>query len=469
MGRPRHDDRGHRPHRDHQGTRRVALGRERRQRRHQHHHEARPPTRAADSSRYQVGTFEKGSIAARYGGSIGDKAAVPRVLEVLHPAEPAGCRRRPRRMADGTAFARAAGWTGRRPRPITITLSGDWSLSNLREVDDEITSFTPPFESTVEEHDKTKTSFLLTRWNRKRRSGSEFDVRFFYDRNRQYDGQGHDKDESIETTDLEFNQHLKVRGRHDLVWGGGFRQVRDTVKPAFDSWFTPVSRTRPHLQRLRAGRDRAAARLGQAHGRLEVRVELVFRDRGPADGPRPVGADADTAVSGRQSPARCGCRRATSTISTSSTRSPKTTTARWSTTLLVASPAFRPEKLTSYEAGYRFVTAHAAFARRGVVLQRLRRSADDRDGRRLLHGDTDRRRDDPSRPCQQRTRARGRSRGDRVLDRERRAAAQRQLHAAAHAAARQSRKATTRMPRPSKARTPGTCSTSAPMPTFRTR
>ena len=56
-------------------------------------------------------------------------------------------------------------------------------------------------------------------------------------------GCGHDKDESIGTTDVEFSHHLKVFGRHDLVWGAGFRQVRDTVLPAFDSSFTPVSYT----------------------------------------------------------------------------------------------------------------------------------------------------------------------------------------------------------------------------------
>ena len=42
---------------------------------------------------YHVGTFEKGSIAARYGGAIGENGPLPRVLEVLRPAEPAGCRR----------------------------------------------------------------------------------------------------------------------------------------------------------------------------------------------------------------------------------------------------------------------------------------------------------------------------------------------------------------------------------------
>ena len=82
----------------------------------------------------------------------------------------------------------------------------------------------------------------------------------------------------------------------------------------------------------------------------------------------------------------------------------------------------------------------AVVARRGVVLQRVRRSADDRDARELLHGSADRRGDDPSAPCQPCTRTRGRRRSNSVLDREQHAAAQRQLHATLYEVARRSGK-----------------------------
>ena len=93
----------------------------------------------------------------------------------------------------------------------------------------------------VEEHDKTKTGFLLSRWSRKRSSGSGFDVQFFYNRNRQYDGLGHDKDESIETTDIEFNQHMKIPGATILSGAEGSGRCGTRIMPAFDSSFNPGS------------------------------------------------------------------------------------------------------------------------------------------------------------------------------------------------------------------------------------
>ena len=65
---------------------------------------------------YQVGTFEKGSIAARYGGAIGETAHY-RVFSKYFDRPSLQEPPERRRLADGTACARAAGWTGRRPGP----------------------------------------------------------------------------------------------------------------------------------------------------------------------------------------------------------------------------------------------------------------------------------------------------------------------------------------------------------------
>jgi iron complex outermembrane receptor protein len=43
----------------------------------------------------------------------------------------------------------------------------------------------------------------------------------------------------VGTADLEFQHRLKAATSHDLLWGVGFRQVRDRVGPALASWFTP--------------------------------------------------------------------------------------------------------------------------------------------------------------------------------------------------------------------------------------
>jgi len=190
----------------------------------------------------QLGTLERGYVASRYGGSLGQTAHY-RVFSKYfsRPSLPT--------MAGDTP---PGGWNSFRQggrldwSPTSrdsLMVSGEWFNDNLRETDDEITSLSPPFESVVEEHDKTRSGFLLTRWNRKTSDRSEFNLQFFYDRGHQYDGRGHDKGELIGTTDVEFSHHSKVRQRHDIVWGGGFRQVRDRVEPAIDSWFDPSSRT----------------------------------------------------------------------------------------------------------------------------------------------------------------------------------------------------------------------------------
>ena len=278
-----------------------------------------------------------------------------------------------------------------------VTLSGDWSRSNLHEMDDEVNSFTPPFEATVEEHDKTTTSFLLARWNRKRRSGSEFDVQVFHDRNHQYDGRGHDKDESIRTTDVEFNQHLKVDGKHEIVWGGGFRQVRDTVKPAFDSWFTPVwytARTynsfiqdeialRHDSVRLTAGSKLEWNSFSGVEVQPTLRVLWApARTTQHVDGGVPGGTGA-LAQRARPVRARLDLRKRRGRGGVRLARG------------LAGIPAREADVLRG---GLPVRVRHAAVGRRGVVLQRLRRSADDRDGRRVRDRDTDRRHDHPSLP-----------------------------------------------------------------------
>jgi hypothetical protein len=77
-------------------------------------------------------------------------------------------------LQDATGSTPVGGWDSLRQggrldwaptKQDRISVTGEWSLSNLREMDDEITSLTPPFESRVGEHDKTTASFLVTRWN----------------------------------------------------------------------------------------------------------------------------------------------------------------------------------------------------------------------------------------------------------------------------------------------------------------
>jgi iron complex outermembrane receptor protein len=187
---------------------------------------------------YQTGTLENGTVAARYGGSIGDTAHY-RVFSKYFD--------RPN-MPDAEGVTPAGGWDAIRQggrldwRPSArdhVTMTGEWLLSRVNDIDEEMTPETFPFETTVIERDRTRSSFLLGRWSRAKSSGSNFAVQFFYDRSRQFEQSNNDRGELVETTDLEFQYRLAALTHHDVVWGGGFRQVRDRVTPALDSWFSP--------------------------------------------------------------------------------------------------------------------------------------------------------------------------------------------------------------------------------------
>jgi iron complex outermembrane recepter protein len=304
---------------------------------------------------FQGSTFERSSIAARYGGAIGQHAQYRLFTKYFN--RPSLTDMRGRTPYGGWQSSRHGGRLDWSPaRTDQITLTGDWSLSHLREVDDEISSLSAPFESVVEEHDKTTSAFLLGRWSRKRSDGSELDLRLFYDRSRQSDALGHDKDQSIETADAEFNHHLRVGGRHDLVWGGGFRQVRDTIKADLTSYFTPGSRRartfngfvqdeialRNDSIRLTAGSKvewnafshfeiQPTARLLWAPGRTHSVWTAVSR-----------------AV-------RVPSREEHDQYELDSIQENEDGAVEYS--VLMGSRSFKPEKLTAYEAGYRFTTS----------------------------------------------------------------------------------------------------------------
>lgn len=186
----------------------------------------------------QTGTTENGTVSARYGGTLGD-AGHYRVFSKAFNRHS---------LPTGEGEPQWGGWSNIRQgarvdlRPTGadhIAISSEWYVNKIDEFDDEMTPETFPFETTVEERDRVNATFVLGRWARQRTGGGGFSVQAFFDRNRTYDADRRDRDEWIETTDIEFQYHMARNGRHDIMWGGGFRNVRDLVGPAIDSWFAP--------------------------------------------------------------------------------------------------------------------------------------------------------------------------------------------------------------------------------------
>jgi len=190
----------------------------------------------------QAGTLDNGTMTARYGGSLGASAQFRVFAKYFN---------RPS-LPNGEGVTDWGGWKslrqgGRLDWAPTgrdrFMASSEWLVNDVFELDDEMTPETFPFQAIVEERDRVRAGFLLGRWTRLRPNGSEFDVQIFHDRNRAYDASGRDRAETVETTDAEFKYHVNLEGMHDVVWGGGFRQVHDRVDRALDSWFEPAAFT----------------------------------------------------------------------------------------------------------------------------------------------------------------------------------------------------------------------------------
>ena len=79
---------------------------------------------------------------------------------------------------------------------------------------------------------------LLTRWTHRLAGGSETAFQVYYDRSRRPDillSQFH------EVVDFDFQHHLPL-GRHDLLWGGGFRNTRQASQGTWELSLVPSGR-----------------------------------------------------------------------------------------------------------------------------------------------------------------------------------------------------------------------------------
>lgn len=81
---------------------------------------------------------------------------------------------------------------------------------------------------------------LLGRWNRQLADGGAIQVQTYYDRTRrQIPGTFA---EVLETWDLDLQRNLRWGERHDVVWGGGYRLMRDDVTNTAVLAFLPAQR-----------------------------------------------------------------------------------------------------------------------------------------------------------------------------------------------------------------------------------
>ncbi|MFH2065234.1 MAG: TonB-dependent receptor [Pseudomonadota bacterium] len=125
----------------------------------------------------------------------------------------------------------------------------DWQISNKNALTvqgdifngdsgQEITlaAFDPPYSKTFDDQVGIYGGNLLTRWMHTYSATSAMTTSVYYDRavHNEFVARL-----TVETMDLDFQHQFIFANRHEIVWGGGYRLVRDRLESSFNVAFDP--------------------------------------------------------------------------------------------------------------------------------------------------------------------------------------------------------------------------------------
>lgn len=97
-----------------------------------------------------------------------------------------------------------------------------------------------PFSQVVDNRFPVSGANALARWERKSASGTETSLQMYFDHT---DRDNVEVKEVRDTLDLDFQQRLTPRGRHNLIYGGGYRRSKDRTQASQVVSFNPANRT----------------------------------------------------------------------------------------------------------------------------------------------------------------------------------------------------------------------------------
>ncbi len=83
---------------------------------------------------------------------------------------------------------------------------------------------------------------VLGRWKRQLSPTSDFSLQFYYNRDYRLDSGVRGAENTV---DFDFQHHLALGSRQDLVWGTGARVIHDDVRAGFSDSYVPSRRTDP--------------------------------------------------------------------------------------------------------------------------------------------------------------------------------------------------------------------------------
>lgn len=166
------------------------------------------------------GTDERGFGSLRYGGKLGDTAFYRVYGKYFNRgglADSTG-----RDANDGQNAVRGGGrldW--KLSNRDSLTFEGDIYQTNIRETPSVILSATP-FAPLINRPGEFSGGNLLGRWTRAFSDRSDTALQVYYER---FSRDGYVLPESLNTFDVDFQHHVALGKRNDLVWGLGWRFV----------------------------------------------------------------------------------------------------------------------------------------------------------------------------------------------------------------------------------------------------
>jgi iron complex outermembrane receptor protein len=100
-----------------------------------------------------------------------------------------------------------------------------------------IVSIAPPVNANLEGSENIPGGNILSRWNHVFSSRSDTTLQFYFDR---FERVGAETSENRDTFDLDFQHHLALGARHDLIWGADFRYSSDYTVGTIDRAWVPA-------------------------------------------------------------------------------------------------------------------------------------------------------------------------------------------------------------------------------------
>ena len=184
------------------------------------------------------GGNQEGFGAVRYGGKLGDR----------------GYYRFFAKYFNRDAFAKSSGESAvddwnilrggfRTDWKVTdqdsLTVQGDFYNGSAGGSVPGVVSLSPPMTSTLDVRSHPAGGNVLGRWKRTFSDRSDTTLHLYYDRADRRDAL---LDETRHTMDLDFDRHLAVGNRHDIVWGLGYRFTADRTAGSLTFSFNPSAR-----------------------------------------------------------------------------------------------------------------------------------------------------------------------------------------------------------------------------------